>query len=115
MKLITGITDAPVQTFGLILADGSRAICTLRFRDQQTGWFLDVSYGTIEINGMRLVSTPNILRQFREVLPFGLAFAMPAGADPVDIEAFSTGTFLLLEGTEMEASEPAVFGTLTVA
>jgi hypothetical protein len=40
---------------------------------------------------------------------------MPAGADPVDIEAFSTGTFLLLEGTEMEASEPAVFGTLTVA
>ncbi|MGB8297056.1 MAG: hypothetical protein WCG85_16630 [Polyangia bacterium] len=109
MKLITGITDAPVQTFGLILEDGSKVSGTLRFRDQQTGWFLDVTYGTVVINGLRLVSTPNLLRQFREIIPFGLAFTMPAGADPFDLEAFSTGTFALLEGTDLSDIENTFF------
>jgi len=109
MKLITGITDKPVQTFSLILADGSKASGTLRFRDQQTGWFMDITYGTVIINGLRLVSTPNLLRQFQEIIPFGLAFTMPAGADPFTIEAFSTATFALLEGTDLADIEDTFF------
>ena len=111
MKLITGITDAATQAFNLTLADGSKATCTLRFRDQQTGWFLDVAYGTVVINGLRLVSTPNLLRQFHEIIPFGLAFTMPAGADPFDQEAFAggTSTFALIEGDDLTTVEETFF------
>ena len=113
MKTISGITDSPTQTFALTLVDGTKATCVLYWRDQQIGWFLDVAYPTAgrTINGLRLVATPNLLRQFRHVLPFGLAFTLPAGGDPLSKEAFISGgaMFVLLEGDDLALVEETAF------
>ena len=109
MKTITGITNKPNQACTLTLSDGTKATLNLYFRPQQTGWFLDVSYSTVTINGLRLVSSPNILRSWRRLIPFGLAFTMPDGSDPSGQEDFSTATFLLLEQADIATVEAAAF------
>ena len=113
MKTISGISDAATQNFTLTLVDGSKATCVLYWRDQQIGWFLDVAYlpASKTINGLRLVASPNLLRQWRNVLPFGLAFTMPAGGDPLSKESFVSdgATFVLLEGDDLALIEETVF------
>ena len=72
MKIIQGITDTANQTLVLTLEDGSRATLVLEYREQQQGWFYDLTYGDFVSSGNRLVTGPNILRQYRDLIPFGL-------------------------------------------
>lgn len=53
---------------------------------------------SFELNGRRLVTTPNLLRQFQDIIPFGLAVVTQGNIEPTTQTAFSDGTvtFLLL-------------------
>lgn len=114
MKLIQGITDAPNQTFVLQLADGSQATLALEYRSQQLAWFYSLTYGTKVINGRRLVTSPNVLRQFRNLLPFGLGVLMPNAVEPENQNVFLTGVgaIVLLSAEEVAQTEATYFGGL---
>ncbi len=111
MNLISGLTDNPTQTATLVLADGSRASLNLYFRPNQVGWFYDLALGTFAVNGRRLVSSPNLLRQFRELIPFGIAVAGVANADPLRQEDLVDGTvsLYLLDGADVADVEAALY------
>jgi hypothetical protein len=113
MKLLTGLTDSPAQRARIMLDDGSMAVIALRYTSMQLGWFFDIAYapGNFELAGARLVTSPNILRQWRNLIPFGLAVACREGGEPTRREFLTDGTvsLYLLEGGDIAEVEAAYF------
>ncbi len=65
MTTITGITSQPKQHFAFALEDGSQVSAYIEYRPQQLGWFANFSWGdNWVVNGLRLVSTPNLLHHW---------------------------------------------------
>lgn len=111
MNKLSGFTDSPNQSTVVTLDDGSFFTIALYYRQQQNGWFFDLSYGDFLIQGQRLVSGENILRQFRERIPFGLAVFTTTGLDPwriTDLTSRDT-EFVLLDASDVEQIEQANF------
>ena len=98
MRLLTGITNSPVQTCSIKIDDGSTAQITLRYSAGQRSWFCDLAHDPTNflLTGFRLVTTPNILRQYKNLLPFGLMVAYPAGGEPMTQDCLSDGTVTLV-------------------
>jgi hypothetical protein len=115
MNLITGITDSPSQVFTLPIQDGSSAVITLTYRPQQFGWFFNLVWNglsqTFTLNSVRLTTFPNVLRQYRNQLPFGLWCAVIGNAEPTYQNDFLTGraTLYLLAPADVAAIESQVF------
>lgn len=112
MKIITGLSEQPKQQSTLVLADGTRAVWTLAFVPQQSGWFFDLTWnGTAIASGQRLVSSPNILRQYLNRISFGIAVVSPNQLDPTTQTAFADGSILcyLLEGADLQTVETNLF------
>ena len=107
MKQITSFTSAPSQSWQIILDDGTLVSILLRYCDNQKGWFYSLSYGTFSVTNRRLVTGPNILRQFRAVIPFGIALLTSDGQEPVLIDDFQTGraSFYVLNDEDVAAVE----------
>ncbi len=95
MNLITNISDSPCQTFTLPLADGTQMTMTMAYRPQQTGWYFDLSWTgqtpAFQLNGRRIVTFPNMLRQFRNQITFGLACVTADNLEPLNQTDFSSG------------------------
>lgn len=94
-NVITGLTDQPNQIQPVLTADGSTLTISLNYRPQQNGWFADISWDgqtpTWQSLGMRLTVGPNILRQYKNQLPFGLAVYTTDLRDPSGLEDFVNG------------------------
>lgn len=90
MRLIENLSADPRQNVKVVLEDGSIVDITLRYFETQRGWFYDIQYGTFINYNRRLVTSPNMLRQFRDILPFGIACVVNDGKEPVFLDDFST-------------------------
>ena len=112
---LQGLTDSPSQSCPIGLPDGSTVTLMLTFRTQQLGWFYDLSWDgktpPWQHYGNRLVASPNILRQYRNQLPFGITVSTANGLDPFSQTAFIDGTctLLLLDGYDVASIEAAFF------
>ena len=110
MTLITSITDSANQTLGLLLEDGSKVTLNLTYKSNQQGWFYSLTWGSISMNNRRLVASPNLLRAFRDIIPFGFACVTSDGYEPIFIDDFSTGRakFYLLNSTDIGLVETTI-------
>jgi hypothetical protein len=99
MNQLNGLTDAPAQTSGITLPDGTTAVLNLAYRPQQSGWFYDLTWNgnasTFQLNGCRLVTSPNVLRQFMNQLSFGLWVYTADQSEPIYQTDFLTGRVAL--------------------
>jgi len=111
MKTIDGITDQPNQVMSVTLADGSRMKLSMFYVVQQRGWFADLTWQDFTLNGFRLVSSPNLLRQWQEIIPFGLAITTTEQGDPQNVTDFADGrsTLVLLDEADVAEVEAVVF------
>lgn len=110
MNLITNVTSDTLQTQKIILADGSQALLTLNFKPMQYGWFInELSYGNVTINGMRVCVSPNILFQFKNQLPFGIACFSTASREPSQQNDFVSGNANLYLLTAAEVNDFSEF------
>lgn len=90
MKRIITITDDPKQSMTIILDDGTRVFLSLMYKQNQSAWFYDLTYGTaFNFYGRRLVVSSNILRSFRDLIPFGIACMTKDTNDPTKLDDFS--------------------------
>ena len=112
MNRIDNLTGFADQTTNLILADGSTASIRFKFDGATERWRIDVAYGTRKINSVGLCCHPNILRQWRHVIPFGLACVTPNMSDPVRAEDFTIGRvkMYLLSQTDVANVEITLMG-----
>lgn len=105
MYLITQVTNAPLQNMNLILPNSTVVSVTLYFVPQQYGWFFtNITYNSFVLNGMRVVNSPNMLLQFQNQIPFGLACYSTNNREPSLQEDFLSGAsnLYLLDQTDMQ-------------
>lgn len=106
MKPVTSLNSAARQAISLVLDDGTVADMTLEWVDNQQGWFYSLSYApaSFAVNNQRLVNAPNVLRQFREIIPFGLGCYVPDGGEPWLQTDFISGRVTLLALTAADVA-----------
>lgn len=112
MRYINELTDSPAQRHRLTLDDGTVVDLFLRYVVNQQGWFYDAIYGTsFSVAGKRVVNSPNMLRAFRDIIPFGFACTVEDGLEPILKSDFKTARakfYLLANPDEVEAVETQV-------
>ena len=109
MKLVTGLSTNPNQLFRVPLDDGSIVKLTIKYKSRPGAWFLDVEYKSFTLRGKKLFNSLNVLRQYKNIIPFGLNVVCPEGTEPILINDFSSGrcTLNVLTASEVEELESA--------
>jgi hypothetical protein len=106
MLKITSVTADPYQKHNVFLPDGSAFSFLLYFRPQQLGWFLnDLTYQDFTLQGLRITNSPNMLFQFMNQIPFGLACFSKDDREPTLLEDFVSESSILYVLTEEECQE----------
>jgi len=80
------------------------------YSQQQYGWyFLNLTYGTFELNGLRITVNPDMLYQWKNLIPIGLACVTTANREPTQLQDFSSGLFQLYVLTQAEVQQYTEF------
>ena len=90
-----------------MLEDGSLVKFTFEFKPNQLGWFLGFEYEDTNYQNIRLVTSYNLLRAYKNYLPFGLRCDTLDNEEPMDLNDFASGyaTLYLLTPADVEAIE----------
>lgn len=100
MKKVVNITNNPKQTVILQTENGEDIDLYLEFKPRVQSWFFSFKYNELESKNLQVCIHPNILRQFKRNINWGLGFASTNSAEPFSVDSFSTGRcelFLLNE------------------
>ena len=110
MTKIDTITGAARQHFTILLDDNSKVNFTLEFRANQMGWFYSAIYKNWAHYNRRLVTSLNMLRAFKNILPFGIAVITNDGLEPVFIDDFTNGraSLYLLNAADVVSVEAQI-------
>jgi hypothetical protein len=106
MLLILGLTEAPLQKTAQVLPDGSIATFTFYYMPMQQNWFIrELEYEGRIIRNIRITTYPNVLDQWRNILPFGLACVTVDNRNPSFQEDFATGAskLYILDESDVDA------------
>ena len=116
MNQITTITDDPNQTSGILLDDGSTVQVALSWIPAQQGWYISFTHGSFQVNLMRVVVSPNILRKYRRIISFGIAFTTTDGYEIVSQKDFVGGraSMYSLNAADVAQVETLITQTLPV-
>jgi hypothetical protein len=111
MLRIDQISQDPFQRQTLVLPDGTSFTMTLYFSLLQYGWFIrELNYlDDFTIRNFRVCTLPNILRQFKNIIPFGIACFVEGNREPTQRQDFSSGAARLFILTETEVQEYEAF------
>lgn len=117
MQRITNLSNEADQVSKVVLADGSVVTFEFFYLPAIERWAFSLSHTAITLGRSILCAGPNILREFKNIIPFGLGCYTTDGADPFYIEDFASGrvTLFVLDASEVEFFEQAVFGPGAVA
>jgi hypothetical protein len=111
MNSIPNLTDDPSQKQTVVLPDGSKLDLRIRYRQSQSGWYVDeLVWGTFILRGLRITNSPNMLRQWKNRLPFGIACTTKGNREPTQVKDFESGDSVLyvLTAEEVDGYEDAV-------
>lgn len=117
MIALTNLTNAAKQFTTVKLADGTTLALTFAYQGATQRWTVSVSRLNFTALNVGLCVQPNLLRAFRNTQPFGLACLSQNGADPFDINDFSSGrvAVYVLDNTsnqnEVDEVERDIFGS----
>jgi len=110
MYLIQNITTDPAQGQTITLNDGTNLSFILTFYPMQYGWFFtNLTYGSLSINGLRVTNSPNMLRQWQNLIPFGMACYTAGNREPTQQQDFSSGASNLYILTSAEVQQYSEF------
>lgn len=106
MFQIQNLNQNALQKMNLLLPDGSAISLTIYFSLTQQGWFIkSLSYGSFILNGFRISNSPNMLYQWQNILPFGLACFSVEEREPALIQDFLSGNSKLYVLTQAECQQ----------
>lgn len=102
---ITSLTaDADqLMTFGL--PDGTDLRLEFVYRPAIQRWSLNLTHDQLSLVGLNLCIAPNLLRQWRNLISFGIAITAVDNLDPVDPSDFVTGRIALYILTAEEVQQ----------
>lgn len=91
MQQITTITNEPRQRHQLVLENNETADFRLYYSIRQQSWYFDISYKDFTATCLKVVLSPNTLRNFKRLIPFGIAFSTDGYTEPFQLDDFSSG------------------------
>lgn len=107
MILVNSLTNDAMQQMVLNGIPGINVGVNLRFMPRTQIWNMDVSYNNFVAQGIPLVCSPNLLRQWSNIIPFGMACTNIYRLDPYTLNDFVTGnsSLYLLDSDDVAAVE----------
>jgi len=105
MRYIDRINSTPNQIYTVGLDTGDTFTLELRYMPTQQLWMANIAYGSKKINGIILVVGYNVLRNYKNLIPFGISITSTDGLDPYYLTDFSTQRIKLYVLTASEVSE----------
>ena len=84
------ITITENSTIEIINAKQENYTGYINYNTSRQGWFLDLVSDNFKIYGIRITSLPNILRQWKDKLGFGLCVICENNSEPFFLEDFNT-------------------------
>lgn len=107
MFQLTQLGNDPRQELEMILDSNIRIKFIFEYRENQLGWFFGFKYGANEYTNIRLTTSYNILRAYRNWLPFGLRCDTADDEEPMGLNDFVNGyaTVYLLTKADVQAIE----------
>ena len=117
MYAISQLTDTAFQTMTLQMPDVSTGTLNLYYRASTPRWFFDFLHPALPNGGPQgngLVTFPNLLRPWQNIVDFGFACQTLDGQDPVDSEDFIDGyaTLYVLDAQDVLTVEAQVFNNV---
>ncbi len=111
MNQITNLSDDPDQITNAILWDGTIATLEFIYGPNTQRWYMNVTHPLLTLNLVNLCTGPNILRDFRNKMNWGLACASKDGCDPFSIEDFISGRISIytLSAADVALVESQIF------
>ena len=88
MQKLTGLTEDSKQNLLFYLENDEVSEIDLEFRDNVRGWFYGIKYNNFVIKNRKLVNSPNIIRQYKNILPFGISAISNDKLDPLFLSDF---------------------------
>lgn len=107
MKILNTLSDAADQMVTVPLPDGSTVQFEFFYRAGIQRWFLNVSHPLLTLVGFGITQGPNILRQWRNIIPFGMNVKAVDFIDPIQSTDFQSGRVVIriLNSSEVQAVE----------
>ncbi len=111
MLYINKVTNAASQQLTLTGIPGIQVTMTLRFMPRIKQWIMGLTYDDVSIQGIAVMCGLNILRQFKNVIPFGISCIRADGLDPYAVEDFANqnANLYLLDATDVASIEAEWF------
>jgi hypothetical protein len=113
---ITTLTADANQNIVIVLPDGTKINMTLNYFAGQQGWFYSFNYNNSQfvVNNRRLITGPNMLSQFQNIIEFGFAVTTTDGYEPVFIDDFISGraSFFVLTQLDIATLVEAVINAV---
>lgn len=107
MYQLTSLGNEPRQQIIMIVNENIRVPFNFEYKENQMGWFFGFQYGDVNYQNIRLTTSYNILRAYRNWLPFGLRCDTADDEEPMSIDDFVSGyaTVYLLTKEDVQAIE----------
>lgn len=113
MYQINQITTDPQQKQTLILPTGQQFLLQLEWMPIQQGWFIrNLTYQSFVLNNLRIVVSPNMLQQWRNIIPFGIQCQSDNQREPSLQQDFFSKACRLYVLTQAECQQYQDFLTL---
>lgn len=112
MNQLTQIDNTPKQKIRMILDNGKSVVLHFEYRPNQQAWYFGFEYGDVNIQNIRLITSYNMLRNYRSWLPFGLRCDTIDSFEPMDLNDFASqyATLYLLNQEDVNAAETKYYG-----
>ncbi|MBZ5673714.1 MAG: hypothetical protein LAP61_05650 [Acidobacteriia bacterium] len=107
MLYVNKITSDPSQQLTLTGIPTLQIGMTLRFMPRIQRWIMGVTYNSFEAEGIAVVTSLNLLRQFKDNIPFGISCVTTNGLDPYRIDDFvnQVANLYLMDATDVAEVE----------
>lgn len=115
MYRITQLDNNPKQKIRMLLENGNEVLFHFEYKSNQQGWFFGFTYGDVNYQNIRLTTSYNILRAYRNWLPFGLRCDTVDSFEPMDINDFISGyaTVYMLTPEDITAIEGQYYAKIS--
>ena len=110
MKQINNLTDDARQITHFVLDDGNIIDITFTYLATIQHWQIDIIHSKLTLYGQLLSSNFNLLRQYKNILNFGIACITSDGTEPVLQNDFISGrvAIYILDEIDVQTIEQGI-------
>lgn len=114
MYQLTQLDNNPKQQITMVLNDQERVVFNFEYKANQLGWFFGFKFHNINYQNIRLTTAYNLLRAYRNYLPFGLRVDTVDMEEPTDLNDFSNNyaAVYLLTREDVKTTEEAYYAKI---